>query len=306
MPVELRHLRYFVAVAEELHFGRAAERLHISQPPLSQAIRSLEDDLGCELFRRTSRQVELTTAGEALLEPARATLSMADAAVAVAQEAANDLRGRLRIGVTPVARYSVAPAILSAFRARHPNVEMQKREELSGPLIAAVQAGELDAALVYCAERLDGVDYQPVKHQELVAIVPEPHPLAARGSAALADLANECFLMPRETLAPGFRAAIERLCLEAGFSPQFAAETIEFDEDLLAVRGGRGITLTTRDFAGERTPGVCVLRLDPPPALPIELATPTSERSRLVGHFADVVRELRSDKGWLEPRPAVA
>src|SRR3954468_10542980 len=134
MPVELRHLRYFVAVAEELHFGRAAERLHISQPPLSQAIRSLEDDLGCELFRRTSRQVELTTAGDALLEPARATLSMAHAAVAAAQEAANDLRGRLRIGVTPVARHGVAPAILSAFRARHPNVEVQKREELSGPL----------------------------------------------------------------------------------------------------------------------------------------------------------------------------
>ena len=307
MTVELRHFRYFTAVAEELHFGRAAKRLHISQPSLSQAIRSLEAELGCTLLRRTSRRVELTTAGEVLLERARATVAMADAAVEAAREAGRGVAGVLRVGVTPLTRHGVAPAVLEAFRRRYPQVEIVKREQLSGPLVADLAAGELDAALVFAAEHVEGVAYEPVSEQSLMVIVPEGHPLAERRSVALAELEGERFLMPRASQSPGLHGALERLCLAAGFSPRVADETIEFDEDLLLLKAGRGIVVTTRDHLGPRVPGVRALALDPPEWLPVELAVHAHDRSPNVVRFADCVRELRAQHGWLEsPRRAVA
>ena len=299
-------MRYFVAVAEELHFGRAAERLHISQPSLSAAVRALEDELGCALFTRTSRQVELTTAGEVMLERARATLRMADDAVAAARDAGRGISGQLRVGVTPMARHRLAPAVFAEFRSRFALVEVIKREELSGPLIAEVASGELDVALVYCAERAAGIAYEAVKNQELVVVVAEDHPLAGRESIALADLSGERFLMPSSSLAPGHRGAFERLCLKAGFSPRRADGTVEFDEDMVMVRDGTGVAVLPMDYIGGHPPGVRVLAIEPRETLPVELALRDDDRPAHAARFAEVVREVSSANGWVDAPPRTA
>ena len=299
-------MRYFVAVAEELHFGHAAERLHISQPSLSAAIRSLEGELGCALFNRTSRQVELTTAGEVLLERARATLRMADEAVAAARDAGRGISGQLRVGVTPMARHGLAPAVLAEFRSRFPHVEVIKREEMSGPMIAEVASGELDVALCYCAERVEGISYELVKDQSLVMVVADDHPLARRESIALAELAESRFLMPSSSLAPGFRGAFERLCRTDGFSPQRADGTVEFDEDLLLVRSGAGVVVIPGDYLGGRPPGVRIVPIEPRRTLPIELAVRDEDRPPHAVRFAEVVREVGLASGWLDVPPRAA
>src|SRR5580700_1613600 len=190
--MELRQLRYFIAVAEELHFRRAAERLHMSQPPLSQQIRALEDELGFTLLTRTRRRVELTPAGEAFLRAARALLSELDGAVATARRIDAGQTGRLRVGFVGSALLSIVPGTVERFRSSRPGVAIELRERSTVDQLRAVAAGVIDVGLVRPPiEDEAGLRAETVLRERTVAALPVGHPLAALQRVPMRRLAAE-------------------------------------------------------------------------------------------------------------------
>src|SRR5882672_53730 len=201
---ELWQLRYFAAVAEQLHFGRAAAALHISQPPLSRAIRALEERLGVALFARTRRRVELTAEGARFLDEARRLAAQLETAVAELQGMAAGERGRLRIGFVSLADYGVLPGLLKAYKAARPGVALALREMLSPEQAAALAAGDLDFGLLVPPVSGAELEHVVVQRERFLAALPARHRLArARGRIAMRELANEGFVMAPREIAPG-------------------------------------------------------------------------------------------------------
>src|SRR6266480_3872068 len=202
---DLRQLRYFIAVAERLHFGRAAEALHISQPPLSRAIRALEERLGVALLARTRRRVELTAEGARFLDEARRLAAQLETAVAELHGMAAGERGRLRIGFVSLADYGVLPGLLKAYKAARPGVALALREMLSPEQAAALAAGDLDFGLLLPpVSGAAGLEHLVVQRERFVAALPSRHRLAGgRGRLGVSALAGEAFVMvPREIAEP--------------------------------------------------------------------------------------------------------
>src|SRR5262245_34856274 len=200
--LELRHLRYFVAVAEELNFSRAAQRLHMAQPPLSVAIRQLEQELGTELLARTTREVRLTNAGQAYLEGVRRTLVELERAESDAKRTAAGELGSLRVGFSWSARFETLPKIGQAFRANHPDVAMLTEEMWNARMPPALRSGSIDVAIALCPEVVGGCSYLTVRREPVTALLAASNPAAAQNSIALKTLAEDRFVMfPRE-LAP--------------------------------------------------------------------------------------------------------
>jgi DNA-binding transcriptional LysR family regulator len=223
--LELRRLRYFVAVAEELHFGRAAERLHIAQPPLSQQIRRLENELGVELLRRNRRRVDLTDAGRMLLESARPLLAEADRIEKLLRRAGEGTVGRLTIGFVGTASYETLPAILRAFRGRFPDVELRLEELTTGPQVAALRARRIDVGLVRPPVDDTSLRLTALVKEQLVAALPDSHPLAAFATVRVEQLAPEPFILFLREHGTGLYNDILAVCREAGFSPTVVQET---------------------------------------------------------------------------------
>ncbi len=195
MNIELRHLRYFVAVAEELHFGRAAARLNISQPPLSQQIQILEQQVGARLLARTNRSVSLTAAGKQFLADSRQILSMVDEAAARAERLYLGETGELRIGFTSSAPFiSAVSQTLSSFRRHFPDVHIQTREINTREQIAPLNEGSLDLGLMRNTQLPDTLAWQVILREPLMAMIPHDHPLASRSAVTLAELAKEPFV----------------------------------------------------------------------------------------------------------------
>jgi DNA-binding transcriptional LysR family regulator len=223
--LELRHLRYFIAVAEELNFSRAADRLHMAQPPLSAAIRQLEQELGAELLLRTTREVRLTEAGSAFLDGARRTLAELDRARSDAQRAAVGEIGQLRVGFSWSARFETLPAIGRTFRASHPDVSLLTEEMWNARMLPALRSGTIDLAVALCPEVAAEFSYLPIRSEPVVALLAHSHPLAVSGEIELRSLATEGFLMfPRE-LAPRLYEFMIGLCRRAGFEPIVRGES---------------------------------------------------------------------------------
>jgi DNA-binding transcriptional LysR family regulator len=223
MP-ELRHLRYFVAVAEELNFSRAARRLQMAQPPLSVAIRQLEQEIGTSLFHRTSHEVTLTEAGAAFLEGARRTLAEADAAVTAAQRAAAGEIGNVRVGYNWSARFETLPALGQAFTSRYPEVELVTEEMRPNRMSPALRAGTIDVALALYPDIVGELSYRLVRRETVVAVLSATHSLADEDAIALDGLAEEFLLFPRE-IAPRLHDFYANLCRRAGFEPRQSDES---------------------------------------------------------------------------------
>jgi DNA-binding transcriptional LysR family regulator len=221
---ELRHLRYFVAVAEELNFSRAAKRLQMAQPPLSVAIRQLEQEIGASLFHRSSREVTLTEAGSALLPGARRTLAEADAAVVAAQRAASGEIGSLRVAYNWSARFETLPALGQAFARQRPDVELVTEEMRPNRMAAALRSGTIDVALALYPDIISELSYRPIRNERVVAVVSSSHPLAGQETIDLAALAEEFLLFPRD-LAPRLHDFYANLCRSAGFEPKQGNES---------------------------------------------------------------------------------
>src|SRR5918999_1671690 len=194
MTLDPRLLRPFVVLAEELHFGRAAQRLHVTQPALSQQVRRLEGQLGVELFARTRARVALTQAGEAILDPARGAVDAAAEAEMVAAELGGAERGLLRIGISPGA-HELVQRVLAELRARRPRLTLEAKQDNSGVLCADLAAGRLDVAIAFEPEHVPGTICEEISREPAVVAVAAGHPLAARERVALAKLAGERFAL---------------------------------------------------------------------------------------------------------------
>jgi DNA-binding transcriptional LysR family regulator len=267
-----RLLRPFVVLAEELHFGRAAQRLHVTQPALSQQIARLERQLAVRLLDRTTHRVRLTDAGQSVLEPARAAVRAADAAAAAARAHAEGELGELVLGFSPGAHY-VAQAALALLAHERPALRVRARQDNTGVLVRLVAAGELELALGFCAEPAEGVETTVAREERAVLAVGEQHPLARRGSVALADLAGETFALVDAHDGAGYNAAVRAHCRAAGFEPRTPADPHGPLAWETAVRLRGCVGLTTRASAPATAQGVRLLRLEPPLAFPIHLLT---------------------------------
>jgi DNA-binding transcriptional LysR family regulator len=261
-PPDLRRLRYFVAVAEELHFGRAAQRLNLSQPPLSVQIRTLEREIGTPLLIRTQRRVELTEAGRVLLDEARRLLDQAEAAVIHARRAAEGAVGRLAIGFVSTVDYSILPPLVRRFRQKHPGIALKLLELTGDRQQALLQSGELDLGLSILPSPAVGLMMRPVFREPLISAVPANHRLAKHRRTALRSLAHEPFIQfPRE-LAPGLYDLAIAACQKAGFTPHLAQEAIQMQTILGLVAAGLGVALVPRCMSKLQRPDVRYLALD--------------------------------------------
>lgn len=241
--MELRHLRYFIAVAEELHFTRAAQRLSIAQPPLSQQIKSLEQEVGVELLRRTKRRVELTDAGRCFLDEARRAVAQVDQAVAEARRAARGEIGRVLVGFVGSATYTVLPQVFRAFRGRYPSVEVVLRELTTAQQIAALSSGEIDLGFVRAPPDHEDLVSRVLVDEPFVAALPRRHPLARGPKVRVADLAGEPFILFPRPLAAGLYDAVVSACQRAGFSPRIVQETTQIPVMISLVAAGLGVAL---------------------------------------------------------------
>jgi DNA-binding transcriptional LysR family regulator len=242
--VELRHLRYFVAVAEERHFGRAAARLHIAQPPLSQQIRRLEAELRAPLLHRTTRSVELAPAGEVLLARAREILAAVDAAAEDARRAARGEFGRLAIGFTGSATYALLPAVAAALRGALPGVALDLRGELLTPAqVAGLLDGTLDLGLLRPPVRERDLAVEVLRREPLVVVLPRGHPLAAADAIPLEELEHEPFVTYPSHFRSVLHDAVEEACAAYGFRPRVALEVSETATLVSFVAGGIGVSL---------------------------------------------------------------
>ena len=287
--MELRHLRYFVAVAEELHFGRAAARLHIAQPPLSQQILRLERELGVELLRRNRRSVQLTDAGRLLLEHAKPLLAQADHLERLLRQAAAGEVGRLAVGFVGSASYETLPRILRAFRDRYPNVELRLEELTTVGQVAALLAGRIDVGLVRPPVGDESLELTPLVQERLVAALPDSHRLARRRRVPVAALADEAFVLVPRRLGTGLYDDFLGVCREAGFSPHVVQEANEMQTIVSLVSAGIGVSLVPESVETFSPPRVAYRPLSGPNAsLEIALAHRRSDRSPLVESFREV------------------
>jgi DNA-binding transcriptional LysR family regulator len=272
---ELRQLRYFVAVAERLHFGRAAEALHMSQPPLSRAIRALEDELGVTLFVRSKRRVELTAAGARLLEETRRVTAQLERALHELRALGSGGGGRLRLGFVSLADYGVLPDLLKSYKAAQPGVRLSLREMLSPDQAAALAAGELDFGLllppVAGSARLEHV---VVQRERFLVALSSRHRLA-RGSARLAlrELSGEPFVMIPRQIAPRLYDIVAQLAAQAGVSLNVAQEAIQMQTVVSLVSSGLGAAIVPASVAQLGRHGVAYRELaDRHPRLDLWLA----------------------------------
>ncbi|MFL5912109.1 MAG: LysR family transcriptional regulator [Gaiellaceae bacterium] len=278
MQPELRLIRYFVAVAEEGNFTRAAERLHIAQPPLSVAVRQLEEQLGVALLDRSSRRVRLTAAGEQLLEQGRELLAHADSVVGGVQAVERSPSGLLRAGLSPAARYGLAPQLLERWSTAAPGVMRHTREDTTAALLRDVREGRLDLAVAFCPADLEGLASAVVRDEPAVIHVRDDHPLAGREHVALDELAEETLLVAGGKDSPGYSAAVLGACRAAGFEPRTRPDPYP-DLGTQAVREGLGIVLYVRTAFGPRLEGSVLVPVEPPVTLPFVLTWRADTRS---------------------------
>ena len=266
--LELRHLRYFMAVAEELNFSRAAERLHMAQPPLSAAIRQLEQDLGTELLLRTTREVRLTEAGRSFLEGARRTLAELERARREAQRAAAGELGQLRVAFSWSARFETLPTIGRAFRLSHPDVSLLTEEMWNARMLPALRSGVIDAAVSLCPEIAGEFAYETIRSEPVIALLARSHPLAGRQAIELRELADDEFLLfPRE-LAPRLHDFMVGLCRHAGFEPVARSESFHSGWELRILADVEVVALAPASVALDLPEGiVAALIADPPDQL---------------------------------------
>ncbi|HEX7926428.1 MAG TPA: LysR substrate-binding domain-containing protein [bacterium] len=292
--MDTRKLTAFVAIAEELHFGRAAKRLHISQPPLSLLIRNLEAELGTRLFHRTSRKVELTAPGRVLLEEARTVLAGLERAARRTGEASRGTAGTLAIGfITPMI-YAGLPDILRTFRARYPQVRLELREAMSDAQVTALEAGTLSLGFVAAPLANDALAHAVVRTEPLVAALAQRHRLAKPSRAIpLRQLASEPFILFPRPNAPGLFDAITGFCRSAGFSPRIDQEAVQSQTIVSLVAAGLGVAIVPESIRGLQRTGVVYRRFrERSPRVQTLAAWRHEDDSAALANFVAVVREL--------------
>ena len=290
--MELRHLRHFVALAEEEHFGRAAERVFVVQQALSNSIKNLEEEVGVPLVLRTTRKVQLTPAGREFLDAARSTLEQADRVIERARRAARGEVGRLTLGFVSGLVFGGLPDVVRTFRERYPNVSVELHELTAQEQEVGLRASQLDIALMLLPVRDPAFAYEALWRQELVAALPASHPKAQRERLDIQDLAHEPFVFfPRQIRATYFDQVM-RWCASADFAPRIVQEAIEVPTLLSLVAAGIGVFLPIRFFERVSLPGVVYRPVNGAPIIDIVAVWRRSDNDPVVRAFMQVAREV--------------
>lgn len=298
--MELRHLRYFIVLAEELNFSRAAERLQIAQPPLSQQIRALENELGLQLFDRTTRPLQLTPAGQVFLEKAHQVFTQVEQAKVLAKRASRGEIGQLRVGINTSIANSILPDILRTFCDRFPEVEVVLHEQASYQQLQKLCDRNIDVGFVnlhhlqQIDEKDDTLSFVSILQEPFMIVLPESHPLAQQTQVSLKALANELFILPPAHLPSGLYYQIVSLCQHVGFSPKVRQEATWMSTVLSLVAGGVGISLLPANAQNLQRTGV-VFRLiqEQSPIFQIAMVWRRNDSSIILHNFLEVARNGR-------------
>jgi DNA-binding transcriptional LysR family regulator len=305
--MELRQLRQFVAVAEHLHFGRAAHALSMAQPPLSRAIRILEDELGVRLFERNNKRVSLSDAGRALLPEARAVLAAAARLPDKVRAAAAGEEGELTLAFVSIVDYSFLPDLLRRYTQSYTGVRVSLREATTDVQLADLRAGRADAGILLGPIGADGPDsghaardggalaYRLLATEAMVLALPAHHPQARQGGpAALKACAADPFICSPRQVGPRLYDAIIGSCGEAGFSPRIVQEAIQMQTIISLVSAGIGVALVPESIMSLKRPGVVYRQLrGARPALEIGIAFRRDDRSAVLGRFVALAAQSR-------------
>ncbi|MEO1298430.1 MAG: LysR family transcriptional regulator [Cyanobacteria bacterium J06636_16] len=294
--MEIRDLRYFAAVADTLHFGRAAERLHMTQPALSRQIRSLEAELEVQLFHRTKRSVRLTIAGQAFLADAQQILQHVEQAVSTTRRTARGEMGHLRLSFTTSALRSVVPKIVREFRNRYPDVQLTMTERCTHEQVEAFRAHQLDVGFLYPPVDEKLLAITPLHTETWVVALPQDHPLALRQPLTLSDLATESFILLPRREGPYLYDQIIHLCQQAGFYPNVVQEATACQTRAGLVAVGIGIAFVPEVLQDTGNSAVVYRNLKgDAPSLQLAIAHRRDDDSPIVQHFFQVVEETFKD-----------
>lgn len=288
--MELRQLQYFLAVAEELNFGRAAERLLISQPPLSRQIRKLEQGLGVELFSRTQRRVELTEAGTAFLPEARQVLAQAELAAQVAQRASRGEIGRLVVGFEASSTYDVIPTSLKLYREQFPDVDLVVYGMTTHEQFEALLKRKIDIGFMVSPMKDEGLTIETVLQEPMVLALPENHRLARKKQIRIQDLESEPLVTFQRDRGCGLYDRIIAVCQQANFTPIIAQEADEMQVILGFVAAGMGVSLLSASVMHFQRPHVVYRELRASPPVQLSLASHKQNSSAVLQAFIDVVK----------------
>jgi len=294
--LELRHFRYFVAVAEELHFGRAARRLHISQPPLSQQIQAMEAMLSVSLFHRSRRKVELTEAGTLLLEEARKALAQAAQVERVARRAARGEVGSLQIGFTGSSPFNaVMPNLIARFRRAWPDVQLSLREMSTADQMAALAEDQIDLGFARPGTEVQvpEVELRLVQREPLLAVFNGDHPLAARSWVAMADLAGQPFILHPRHIGTGLYDRVMGLAAAAGFTPRVVIEAHQMSTIVSLAAIGLGVSVVPEAMRRVSIEGLALRPLiDPMAYIDLFVAHRRGQASLAAANFLSLVEEV--------------
>ena len=289
--MELRHLRYFIAVAEERHFGRAARRLEMAQPPLSRQIQGLEAELGFSLFDRSHRKVELTTAGGAFLVHARRLFETLENGVNAARRAAAGKSGRITIAYPSSVAFSGLHEVFRAFHRRLPDVDISLRELPPQEQVEALKEGRIDVGFIRGPMDDDELAAKKVLKEPLVIALPANHPLTVKKRIALEILAHEPFICFPRHRGPGFFDYLMRICHRAGFAPNIMQEAPQLDIVSL-VAAGFGVAIVPRSVKYARRPGVVFRPIVGSPQTEVYMAWLPSNGSTVLRSFLEILGEV--------------
>jgi LysR family transcriptional regulator, benzoate and cis,cis-muconate-responsive activator of ben and cat genes len=305
MEPEARLLRYFLAVAAELNFTRAAERLQIAQSALSAQIRQLEAQLGVQLLERTTRTVRLTAAGEIVREHGPGALAALADVWEAARRAGRGELGRLRVAYSPSAGYETAPALVAAARERYPGVEVTAEVMATPDIVRAVREGRVDVGIARTPSGGDDVRLRTVRVEPLGVLVREEHPLAGRSKVTLADVAEHPILMHDRTANPGQYDLLTALFTRAGLTPRLVARPVAFDPTNRVIREGRAIGLVGISSMDGLAAGLRWVPLAESDAqVAIHLVLRERDLSPAADRFERLAVATAATNGWLGSRAA--
>jgi DNA-binding transcriptional LysR family regulator len=290
--LELRHLRYFCQVADELHFGRAAARLAVSQPALSVQIRQLEEMVGARLLERHSRHVSLTDAGKVLDEAARRILREVEAALEATRRAEAGEVGVLRVGFGPTLMLSTLAHVVRAYRMRYPGVRLDLRELATAEQVEALLRGDLDVGFVRGAETDPRLHAELFAKEPLLIVVNRDHPCAGATRVPLSRLAGEPWVLFPRAIAPQLHEQVMRLCREAGFTPNVVQESREVYTTVGLVGAGVGVTIVPQAVQGMSWEGVAY-KLIPRATVRLSMVRPSGPVRPVVEAFLAGARKAR-------------
>ncbi|GAA5057313.1 LysR substrate-binding domain-containing protein [Nocardia callitridis] len=293
-----------MAVAEELHFGRAATRLYITQPSLSHQIRKLEETLGTALFVRSSRRVQLTAAGRTLIREAPIALAALDQAVELTRLAGAGVATTIRLGYTPVTSFDTLTKLMNALHEDHPGFTVDAREHFSAEIPELLCAGDLDIGLALSPQPISGVAGEPLRKEPVSALLSTRHHLAAEPTVPVKALRDQTLLLFPRRLAPAYYDAIVAACHEAGFSPDICAfEEPPVNAMLARVAGGRDIGLAPASFAENAArPGTGIVHrdlVDPPIQAELSVLWPANDPAPAIASVLTTARRCAERNGWL-------